>query len=156
MSYDKYQSGRFIEVIPSDTIDIPTPADEKVNSTTTGTTANKLVDSAGDFINKKIQIGDIIYNTTDNTAATVTAIDSATTLSVSADIMATGEAYRLFGRKPKEEPVFYVGVTGDVAIETQNGDQATFVGVIGGSFLPVRGKKILATGTTATNIIALF
>ncbi|HBG45847.1 MAG TPA: hypothetical protein DDW94_02550 [Deltaproteobacteria bacterium] len=61
------------------------------SGTATSTTANKLVDSAANFgtdvVNKTV------YNSTDDTWAKVTARDSATQLSLSADIMASGEAY---------------------------------------------------------------
>jgi hypothetical protein len=67
-----------------------------MSRTTTGTTASKLVDTSGDFINNGIRIGDRITNTTDTTYATVTAIDSATVLSVSADVFTSSENYTIF------------------------------------------------------------
>ena len=64
-----------------------------INGTTTATTGDKLVDSSVSFTNLGVLIGDRITNTTDTTYATVTAVDSATTLSVSADIFTSGETY---------------------------------------------------------------
>jgi len=64
------------------------------SGTTTSTTANKLVDSGGSFLSEA-NVGMLVKNTTDVTEARVTAIDSDTTLSISADIMASGEAYQL-------------------------------------------------------------
>lgn len=64
-----------------------------VTSTTDGTTASKLVDSAVNFTTLGIAAGDKIINTTDNTTANVTAVDSATILSISSDIMVSGEDY---------------------------------------------------------------
>jgi len=58
-------------------------------STTTGTTSNKLVDTNVDFTTLGVAAGDQIRNTTDNTVANVTAVDSATVLSISSDIMAS-------------------------------------------------------------------
>jgi len=63
--------------------------------TTTSTTANKLVDSGKDFNALGVKKGMIVYNTTDGTKATVTAIDSATTLSMSEDLFPTGKAYEI-------------------------------------------------------------
>ena len=63
-----------------------------VDGTTDGTTTSKLVDSSETFTNR-IAVGDSVRNTTDNTEAKVTAIDDANTLSLSADIMTTGEDY---------------------------------------------------------------
>lgn len=72
------------------------PIANTVNSgTTTSTTANKLVQTGQNFTTT-ITVGDVVRNTTDSTWATVTAIDSATTLSLSADIMASGETYVIY------------------------------------------------------------
>ncbi|MDP2689926.1 MAG: hypothetical protein Q8P48_07415 [Deltaproteobacteria bacterium] len=57
----------------------------------TSTTANKLVDSAANFTSALV--GKTVYNSTGDTWAKVDAVDSATQLSLSADIMASGEAY---------------------------------------------------------------
>jgi len=48
----------------------------------------------------------------------------------------------------------YIGTTGDVEIEHIAGRAITvYVGVPGGSILPVSGKRVLPTNTTATNIV---
>jgi len=60
--------------------------------TATATTADKLVDANQGFTDA-IYVGMTVYNTTDSTTASVTAIDSDTILSLSADIMASGETY---------------------------------------------------------------
>ena len=66
-----------------------------VTGTTTATTGDKLVDSSENFVTRGVQVGDKIANTTDTTYAIVTAIDSATTLSISGDVMASGENYTI-------------------------------------------------------------
>ncbi len=50
----------------------------------------------------------------------------------------------------------YVGQTGDVSVEMQNGQIVTFQNVQGGSILALRTMKIRQTGTTALGIIALW
>ncbi|MBT8448109.1 MAG: packaged DNA stabilization protein gp10 [Gammaproteobacteria bacterium] len=65
------------------------------SSTTDGTTTDKLVDSTASFTTDGTVAGMIVYNTTDGTKATITAIDDANTLSVSADVFATGENYEV-------------------------------------------------------------
>jgi len=64
------------------------------NGTTDGVATNKLIQSGQNFLTT-VTVGDVIYNTTDGTYALVTAIDSDTQLSISADIMASGEVYRI-------------------------------------------------------------
>ena len=51
----------------------------------------------------------------------------------------------------------YIGTGGDVVVILK-GDSAavTFVSVPAGSVLPVRAQRVKATGTTATNIVALW
>lgn len=49
----------------------------------------------------------------------------------------------------------YVGVSGDIKLTTAGGDIITLIGVLGGSILPLRCKRVFATGTTATSIVGL-
>jgi rhodanese-related sulfurtransferase len=70
--------------------------------TNTAVAAGKLVDSnvAHYFLDVvyTVKIGDIVENVTDNTQTTVTAVDSATQLSLAADIFtATGKTYLIRG-----------------------------------------------------------
>jgi len=66
-----------------------------VKGTTTNTSGDDLEDSSENFYAHGVRVGDRIKNTTDTTYATVTAIESATVLSVSADIFTTGENYTI-------------------------------------------------------------
>jgi len=66
-------------------------ADNAASGTTTSTTADKLVDSTAAFTSALV--GDTAYNTTNNTWAVISAVDSTTTLSLADDIMASGEGY---------------------------------------------------------------
>lgn len=50
----------------------------------------------------------------------------------------------------------YVGTSGNVRIITTGGDTVTFTGVIGGSIIPIRTARVTATGTTASNILAIW
>jgi hypothetical protein len=50
----------------------------------------------------------------------------------------------------------YVGGAGDMKVTMYGGEEVTFVGVAGGTVLPIRVKKIFSTGTSATNMIALW
>lgn len=52
----------------------------------------------------------------------------------------------------------YVGGAGDVAIspsESDSGDAVTFTAVPAGAILPVRGRRVMSTNTTATAIVWL-
>jgi len=95
MAYNKLigQGTRMLDIIPSDTAIIPFPGNNKtydaVRGTTTITSDNPgsglaavLQCSSGDFINRGVQIGDIVYNVTTRGAGLVISVDSATQLQV--------------------------------------------------------------------------
>jgi len=154
MSYQKLQVRSALEVCPSDTANIPNTSSKPASGTTTGNVANKLVDSTASFLST-VKVGDIVYNTTDVTAATVTFVDSDTQLTLSSNIMATGEAYQLY-RGDQGGCVLYVGVGGNVKVTTSGGDTVSFYNLNNGQFVPVQVSKVFSTGTTATNLIALW
>ena len=111
--------------------------------TADGNTANKLIDSgasfsaaltSGTFIQKR----DVAVNTTDSTAAFISAVDSATTLSLvdaansNSDVFPDGnENYEIYR-----------------AVIFQN--------VPAGTFLPIQVDRIFDLGTTADDIVAMY
>ena len=50
----------------------------------------------------------------------------------------------------------YIGGAGNVAVVMAGGETVTFRGLAAGSLLPVRVTRVLATGTTATLIVAVW
>jgi hypothetical protein len=154
----KLQGSRALNVIPSKNTNIPMPS-VIVSDVTTSTVTDKLVDSTKNFISLGVQIGDIVYNTTSSDAAKVTNVDSATQLSLNADIMVSSDSYILYSGtniSGSIEPcVLYVGVGGDLEVTTAGGDLVTFIGISSGTFLPIHVIKV-NTGTTAKDIIAIW
>jgi len=141
---------------------------EATSGTTTGTTVNKLVDSAANF-SATVTVGDQVVNQVDGQTALVTNIDSSTTLSLDADIMLTGEAYTIDNTPFLTQGHYYVvsvgGTTslngianwsvGDWAIVGANNEWTQLdhtdvegVGTVGN--IP----KWSATGTIADSIMA--
>jgi hypothetical protein len=55
-----------------------------------------------------------------------------------------------------ETRAIYVGGAGDLAVTLASGDTVTFAGLGAGSLLPVRIRKVLATGTSATGLVGLY
>lgn len=49
----------------------------------------------------------------------------------------------------------YVGSAGSLAVVLASGAAVTFAGVASGTMLPVRTTRVMATGTTATDILGL-
>lgn len=57
------------------------------------------------------------------------------------------------GELPK---ALYVGVGGALVLRGADGVVVTFTQVVGGTVLPVRARRVQATGTTASAIVALY
>lgn len=52
--------------------------------------------------------------------------------------------------------VLYVGGGGNLKVLTVGNDEVTFVNIQDGSFFPIQVLRVYATGTTATNILAIW
>ena len=50
----------------------------------------------------------------------------------------------------------YVGTAGDISAELASGTQVTFTAVPAGMILPLRLRRVRATGTSARDIVALW
>ena len=50
----------------------------------------------------------------------------------------------------------YVGGAGDLHVTMADGQEATFAAVPAGTLLPIRAARIWATGTAASNILAMW
>ena len=50
----------------------------------------------------------------------------------------------------------YVGVGGDVVIVSQAGTAVTYKNAASGSVIPMRGKRVNSTSTTATNLVGMY
>jgi hypothetical protein len=161
MSVFKSQFARALAVIKSDNANVPFAAPVK-SGVNTSAVENELVDSAGDFINAGVKTGDIVYNTTDGSAATVVSVTSATVVVLNADIFAdTDKAYTIYQASPQTTIGntgcnLYIGGAGNVKVTTIGGDIVTFNAVPVGSVLPVQVIKLHSTGTTATLVNALW
>lgn len=52
--------------------------------------------------------------------------------------------------------VVYVGTGGNVKVTTAQGSAVTFSNCVAGTVLPVRVRRVWSTGTTASNLLAIF
>lgn len=50
----------------------------------------------------------------------------------------------------------FVGQGGTLAVRMAGGQEASFENVQGGTILPIRARRVMATGTTASSLIALW
>lgn len=57
---------------------------------------------------------------------------------------------------PKSTKGLYVGVSGNVAVVLEGGSSVTFNNLASGIIHPIAVKQVKSTGTTATNILAVY
>jgi hypothetical protein len=163
----KLQVSRALSVIPSNNTNIPMPNEITYSSITGALTTNKLIDTNSNFSSVgvkplNIKVGDIVYNFSSlpQSAAKVVKVDSATQLTLNADIFTVvGSAYTLYSGtniSGSIEPcVLYIGTGGDLDIITAGGDFAYLANVPSGTFLPIQVIKVNQF-CTASNIVALW
>lgn len=160
MGVFKTTFSRALPVIKSDNANVPYP-DVVQSGTNTSTGASQLIDSAATFVTNVVAPGDIVYNTTDGSAATVVSVTNQTTLVLNSNIFAaTAKAYVIYQASAQTGLgntgcFLYVGGAGNIAVTTIGGDILTFSGVAAGTVLPVQVIKV-ASATTATLINALW
>jgi len=157
---------RAIAVYPSDNTDIPFPA-VVTSGTNSQVIANVLEDATVDFNALGVTVGDIVYNTTagQEASAQVIAIPTGlggTILALSDDIFLTVPAtYSIYTSNlvsGNEGCIVYVGDTAvnTVKVTTISGDVVTFSNIQLGGYVPCVVARVWKTGTSATQLIAIW
>jgi hypothetical protein len=160
MKFLKTHYGRAINVIPSDTVNIPNPAGLGTTGTADGTETNQLIDSTANFTTNLL--GAIVVNTTDNSIANVIGFENSEILILDADIFVSGDEYSIYNSDnnqgcaiyiPREEPsnLKVLTVGGDIITFNNCGD------LNASSILPVNVLRVFSTGTEiSVPLIALW
>ena len=76
-------------------------------------------------------------------------------MTVYATTMGGGAAVTPSDTAAQTYAALYVGAGGNLSVEMESGATLTFVAVPTGAILPIRVRKVRATGTTATSIVGL-
>lgn len=156
MAYQKLQAGQALAVIPSDTIFIPEPSVQVLTGTADFSVAGTLTDVGTTFLSSGISGDAIVYNTTAAIAYDVASVIDDLNLALTPSSAGGATDDYVIYNAPSAGCVLYIGVTGDVKVKTIAGNDVVFTAVPAGSFMPVQVKQVFATGTTATNIVALW
>jgi len=156
MAYQKLQAGQALAVIPSDTIFIPEPSVQVLTGTADFSVAGTLTDVGTTFLSSGISGDAIVYNTTAAIAYDVASVIDNLNLALTPSSAGGAADDYVIYNAPSAGCVLYIGVTGDVKVKTIAGNDVVFTAVPAGSFMPVQVKQVFATGTTATNIVALW
>ena len=167
------QPTQALNVVPSDTINIPEP-DAYITGTSNSVTGTTITDLNADFLgvnnpgntgySNRVAIGDVVYviDGAAITIVTVTAVTNNTTIVVSASVTGT-KPYEIYrsnaGPSDSEGFSLFVGDGGtaaNIAVVPASSDQVVLLeNIPDSSFIPLQVKRVNSTGTTATKIIAL-
>mgnify|MGYP003671559590 FL=1 len=123
---------------------------------------------SGQGFRDKVSVGDLVLNEATATLTAVTAV-AQTVLTFGSDVFpSVGTNFKVYGNAAQmntdtEAFVVYVGdasgsaVTwSEVKVTTAAGNAITFSHFPTGTFLPVQCLRVWSTGTTATNVVALW
>ena len=163
------QPTQALNVVVSDTINIPEP-DAYITGTSSSGTGTTITDGSANFlgvtsnagISNRVSVGDVVY-VIDGAAITivrVTSVTDNTNIVVSASV--TGikpyQIYRSNGdfKNVSEGFSLFVGGAGNIAVVPAGSDQVVKLeNIPDSSFIPLQVKRVNSTDTTATKIIAL-
>ena len=164
MAYQKLQVSSASIVIPSNTVNIPTPAGPILETAVDVLGPNNEVAMDDNiFTDPLLKRGATIINTSQLTIGTIEEIISDEVVKVDAAFYATlnpsdGIAvYPLPNFNAQQGCIIYVGDTsggGDVSVLTCGGSEVVYKNVPQGSFLPVQVLRVNASLTTAQSLIA--
>jgi len=155
------QPVKAIDVRVSDTINIPEPGSVLGgSSSTTGTT---LTDASATFLTDGIAGGDVMYCGINEIHEIISVDDEQTiTLKTSAIPLAPYD-YKIYKGNGGELKAgnngysLFVGNAGDITVLPVGSgqDEVVLQNVADNSYVPLQVQRVLATGTTATGILAL-
>jgi hypothetical protein len=160
MSSTKFNPTRALKVIPSDNCNVPYPT-ALASGTSTNTSTNELIDdNIVFFVNPVIggrqylvNVGDVVYNISSQTAATIVEVIDKDTLLLNADIIVSGDNYIIYQEGPttgqgNQGCLLYIGSSASTSlhITTIGQDEITIPKVELGLFV-IQTKKVWKTDT---------
>ena len=104
-----------------------------LTGTTDSTTVGSLEDSTADFVTDAVQIGDIVFNMTDRTQTSVTAVTDLNTLELADDFFISGEDYKIRILSPQFDgsKTFKARIGADYNNSSSDFDDSTYAQIQG-------------------------
>tara|TARA_R110000803_G_scaffold61547_5_gene121453 strand:- start:1422 stop:1892 length:471 start_codon:yes stop_codon:yes gene_type:complete len=156
MAYQKLNTSRAWEVSPSDDAPIPQIMVVDGIQIVVSISGNTItVDPAIDLVTLGFVRGMIIVNPGGDSAIITSVGGNELTLNIPATAFPATSKFTAYGGN-NNGCLLYVGGAGNLEVKTAGGDKVTFSNVAEGFVLPVNVIQVFATGTTATNIVALW
>jgi len=154
------QPVKAIDVIPSDSINIPQPGSVvDGSSSTNGTT---LTDASATFIADSISGGDVVY--TNNEIHEILSVDDEITMTLKTAVAAPpGYPYKIYKGNGGDLTAgndgysLFVGTGGDLSVSPVGTGQDVVIlkNVADNSYVPLQVQRVLSSNTTASDILAL-
>lgn len=160
MKFLKTHYGRAINVIPSDTVNIPNPAGLGLEGLCYVHQLNKLTSETPVFTTNLL--GAIVVNTTTNSIANVIGFEGDNKLLLDADIFTNiGDGYAIYNSDNNQGCALYIpaGAFGDLKILTVGGDIISLKGCGDSNasiILPINVLRVFAAGTNLENLVAIW
>ena len=162
-----------IDVIPNDAINIPEPG-SYLSGTNNGA-GTTLTDPVAIFFGQtnpaatgysnKVAVGDVVYEPSTGTLAQVESVDSNTQLTLSAPgLTGGGAAYDIYrgngglvsNKQGQEGFSLFVGTAGDLNVIPVGSENPVVLKNVGNnSYVPLQVIRVFASGTSASDILAL-
>lgn len=162
MSVFKNQFTRALNIYESDYAEIPYPQSVTTGESGTSGGVNLLYDETKDFLALNVAAGDIIFNTSTNTSATVVKVVDENTILLNASIFTDQvlDNYTIYAASAQTTIgnrgcCLFVGTAGILVVETVGGDTVTLQTVNSNTIVPIQVVKVLS-GTTASRLVALW
>ena len=160
MKFLKTHYGRAIDVIKSDTVNIPNPAGLGITGVADGQAPNKLKDNSNQFTTNLL--GGIVVNTDNSTVANIIGFVNSSTLTLDADIFPLGtEGYAIYNSDNNQGCSLYIPAQtpASLIVLTVGGDIVEFTAcgnLNSSTILPISVLKVFNTGTGLNNLVALW
>lgn len=162
MSVFKNQFTRALNIYESDYAEIPYPQVVTTGESGTSGGVDLLYDETKDFLALTVAAGDIVFNTSTNTSATVVEVVDENTILLNASIFTDSvlDNYTIYAASAQTTIgnrgcFLFVGTAGILVVETIGGDVVTLQTVNSNTIVPIQVVKVL-TGTTASRLVALW
>jgi hypothetical protein len=158
MKFLKTHYGRAINVIPSDTVNIPNPAGLGMTGNSNDPAeANQLRDDTNPFTTNLL--GAIVVNTTNNTIANVIGFVNSGVLVLDANLFSAGDGYAIYNSDNNQGCAIYIPAQtpNKLNVLTVGGDIIEFKecgDLNAGSIIPVNILRVISTNLD--NLIALW
>jgi len=156
MSSTKFNPTRALKVIPSDNCNVPYPT-VLASGTTTSTVTDQLVCENSEFYNDlgqyKLNVGDVVYNITSSTAATIVEVIDKDTLLLNADIMVSGDSFVIYQEGPttgqgNQGCLLYIGSSASTSLHiTTIGQDEMAIPKVGLGLFVIQTKKVWEADT---------